>query len=83
MEKGEKPIKEGETITLDELVRRMQEAGKQPGTNKRNRLLFFNAAAALMALGLRLEEQDKRLAELTNAPVIVPPGGERKLRRVN
>lgn len=77
---GETEIKEGETIMLDELVRRMEAAARIPSTRKANRLLLLNAAAALGALGQRVEEMGAELAELKNQPRIVGPTG---LRRVN
>ena len=73
---GEQTIKEGETITLDELVRRMQEHARHPGTKKTSRLLLFNAAAALVALGRRVEELDARVSDLTSAPRLVNRGGQ-------
>ncbi len=82
MNKGE--IKEGETIMLDELVRRMRAAGDQPSTKKSNRLLLLNAAAALVALGQELEKAQAKLREMGDKEQtgkrIITPGG---LHRVN
>jgi len=65
------------TITLEELVNRLQSAGDKMGRHTPNRLLFFNAAAALRTLGERLEAADRKLAEVENRPAILGPGGAR------
>jgi hypothetical protein len=75
-EDGKEPINEGVTITLDELVRRMQDASNKMGNKNPNRMLLFNSAAALVALGMRVEEADAKIAELTNRPRIVGHGGQ-------
>jgi polyhydroxyalkanoate synthesis regulator phasin len=73
-------IKEGDTIMLDDLVNRMKTAAYTAGTNKKNKMLLLNAAAALSALGQRLEALSAELADLQNKPRIVGPTG---LHRVN
>ena len=65
------------TITLEELSRRLKDAANHYRTCKANRLLFLNAEAALRALGNRLSEADAEIAELKNKPRIVGPGGAR------
>lgn len=63
------------TITLEELCRRLKETANHWSTKKANKLLMLNAEAALRALGNRLSEADAQLAELQNKPLIVGPGG--------
>lgn len=65
------------TITLEELVNRLQSAANKMGKHNGNRLLLLNAGAALRTLGMRLEAADLELSELKNKPVIVGPGGAR------
>ncbi len=77
METGEPVVgaKDGvideQTITLEELCRRLNAAAEGMGRGNPNKLLLLNSSAALRTLGQRLEEADKELAELKNTPRII------------
>jgi hypothetical protein len=75
-------------ITLDELVRRVNQAAARRKKNTPDRLLLLNAAAALESLGLTLQQtmeelallRAKRATETPGAPRVILGGG---LHRVN
>ena len=75
--KFDKGVVDDQTITLEELCRRLKEQAYHYSTKKFNKILMLNAEAALRALGNRLAEADAQLAELQNKPLIVGPGGAR------
>jgi hypothetical protein len=66
-------------ITLDELAKRVDRAALGMGKRNPHRILLLNTAAALRALGIRLEKALEENSELKaeSSRIITPVGGHR------